>query len=77
MIFSQRLFNARLKIAVKHARIDKNVSAHAARHTCASRLINKDVPITTIQKVIGHRSLKMAMVYAQTNENTLVRQLSL
>lgn len=71
------LFNARLKTAVKHAGIDKNVSAHVARHTCASRLINKDVPITTIQKVIGHRSLKMTMVYAQTNENTLVRQLSL
>lgn len=70
------LFNARLKTAVKHAGIDKNVSAHVARHTCASRLVNKDVPVTTIQKVIGHRSLKMTMVYAQTSENTLVRQLS-
>jgi integrase len=72
----KELFNAKLKIAVKHAGIDKRVSAHVARHTCASRLVNKDVPVTTIQKVIGHRSLKMTMVYAQTNENTLVRQLS-
>lgn len=70
------LFNARLKTAIKHAGIGKKVSAHVARHTCASRLVNKDVPITTIQKVIGHRSLKMTMVYAQTSENTLVRQLS-
>ena len=69
-------FNSRLKTAVKHAGIDKNVSAHVARHTCASRLVNKDVPVTTIQKVIGHRSLKMTMVYAQTSESTLVRQLS-
>lgn len=69
-------FNCKLKVAVKHAGINKNVSAHVARHTCASRLVNKDVPVTTIQKIIGHRSLRMTMVYAQTNENTLVRQLS-
>lgn len=69
-------FNGRLKTAVKHAGINKNVSAYVARHTCASRLVNKDVPVTTIQKVIGHRSLKMTMVYAQTNENTMARQLS-
>lgn len=47
-----------------------------ARHTCASRLINRDIPITTIQQVVGHRTLKMTMVYAKTNENTLIRQLS-
>lgn len=70
-------FNSRLKTAVRHAGINKPVSAHVARHTFASRLVNKDVPVTTIQKVIGHRSLKMTMVYAQTNENTLVRQLSM
>lgn len=72
----KELFNAKLKTAVKHAGIDKRVSAHVARHTCASRLVNKDVPVTTIQKVIGHRSLKMTMVYAQTSESTMVRQLS-
>lgn len=70
-------FNSRLKAAVRHAGIMKRVSAHVARHTCASRLVNRDVPVTTIQKVIGHRSLKMTMVYAQTSENTLVRQLSM
>ena len=70
-------FNSRLKTAVRHAGIMKRVSAHVARHTCASRLVNRDVPVTTIQKVIGHRSLKMTMVYAQTSENTLVRQLSM
>lgn len=79
MIFRNKkeLFNARLKTAIKHAGIDKNVSAHVARHTCASGLVNKDVPVTTIQKVIGHRSLKMTMVYAQTSESTLIRQLSI
>lgn len=69
-------FNQKLKTACKHAGITKRVSAHVARHTCATRLVNKDVPVTTIQKVIGHRTLKMTMVYAKTSEATLVRQLS-
>ena len=74
--FDKKLFNPRIKVACKHAGITKPVSAHIARHTCASRLVNKDVPITTIQKVIGHRTLRMTMVYAKTNESTLTRQLS-
>lgn len=69
-------FNQRLKTACKHAGITKRVSAHVARHTFASRLVNKDVPVTTIQKVIGHRTLRMTMVYAKTSEAALVRQLS-
>lgn len=56
--------------------ITKRITAHVARHTCATRLINKDVPVTTIQKVIGHRQIRITMQYAHTNDNALVRQLS-
>lgn len=48
---------------------------HVARHTCASRLINRDIPITTIQQVIGHRQISMTMIYARINDNAFVRQL--
>ena len=56
--------------------ITKKITAHVARHTCACPLINRDVPVTTIQKVIGHRQLRITMQYAHTNDNALVRQLS-
>lgn len=69
-------FNFATETAARKAGLNKHITAHMARHTCASRLINKDIPVTTIQKIVGHRSLKMTMVYATTNENTLVRQLS-
>ena len=55
--------------------LKKHVTAHVARHTCASRLINRDVPITTIQQVIGHRQISMTMIYARINDNAFVRQL--
>ncbi|WP_302461983.1 tyrosine-type recombinase/integrase, partial [Phocaeicola plebeius] len=48
---------------------------YTARHTCASRLINRDIPVTTIQKVIGHRQISMTMIYAKINDNAFVRQL--
>lgn len=68
-------FNGRLKTALKNCNINKHITAHVARHTCASRLINRDIPVTTIQKVIGHRQISMTMIYAKINDNAFVRQL--
>ncbi|MGL4519610.1 MAG: tyrosine-type recombinase/integrase [Phocaeicola sp.] len=68
-------FNKKIKRIAKLAGINKYISAHVARHTCASRLINKDIPVTTVQRIVGHRSIKTTMIYAKTNENTIVRQL--
>lgn len=68
-------FNARLKKALESCNLKKHVTAHVARHTCASRLINRDIPITTIQQVIGHRQISMTMIYARINDNAFVRQL--
>lgn len=68
-------FNSRLATALKGSGLNKHVTAHVARHTCASRLINRDVPITTIQQVIGHRQIKTTMIYAKINDNSFIRQL--
>lgn len=69
-------FNRDIQKLCKDMGITKRITAHVARHTCATRLINKDVPVTTIQKVIGHRQIRITMQYAHTNDNALVRQLS-
>lgn len=68
-------FNSKLQVALKKCSLKKHVTAHVARHTCASRLINRDIPITTIQQVIGHRQISMTMIYARINDNAFVRQL--
>ena len=69
-------YNQQIKRICRDIGISKWVTAHVARHTCASRLINREVPVTTIQKVIGHRQIKMTMQYAHTNDHAMVRQLS-
>jgi hypothetical protein len=43
------------------------------RHTFATRLINQGVPITTIQKLLGHRHLSSTQRYAEVAETTVER----
>ena len=75
-IGSNSAFNRKIDSIARKIGIKKHISAHVARHTFATRLINKGIPISTIQKVIGHRKLETTMIYAKTNEQTIVRQLS-
>jgi integrase len=37
---------------------------HDTRHTFASRLVMKDVPLLEVSKLLGHSSLAMTMRYA-------------
>ena len=57
------------------ARIKKHVTYHTARHTCATLLIHQGVPITTVQKLLGHTSVKTTEIYSEILSNTIVRDL--
>jgi hypothetical protein len=50
------------------------VSPHRLRHTFATRLINLGVPITTLQRLLGHRDLGTTQRYAQVMDRTAERQ---
>jgi integrase len=43
---------------------DKNFTPHVCRHTCASRLVRKGVPLPVVQKWLGHKDIKTTMRYA-------------
>lgn len=43
---------------------DPQVIPHVLRHTCASRLVQRGVSITRVQKWLGHATLDMTMRYA-------------
>ena len=49
------------------------VTPHRLRHTMATRLINTGVPITTIQKLLGHRFLSTTQIYARVYDATVER----
>lgn len=57
------------------ARIKKHITYHTARHTCATLLIHQGVPITTVQRLLGHTSVKTTEIYSEILSNTIVRDL--
>lgn len=48
---------------------------HTARHTCATLLIHQGVPITTVQKLLGHTSVKTTEIYSEILSSTILRDL--
>ena len=48
------------------------ISPHTFRRTYATLLANKNVPIPTIQKVLGHSSIETTMLYIKV-DNTQIK----
>lgn len=67
--------NKVLAVITGMARIKKHVTYHIARHTCATLLVHQGVPITTVQKLLGHTSVKTTEIYSEILSNTIVRDL--
>ena len=67
--------NKELLIISRLAGINKKVSFHTARHTNATLLIYNGVNITTVQKLLGHKSVKTTQVYTNVMDMTIVRDL--
>ena len=57
------------------AGLAKSVSFHTARHTNATLLLYNGANITTVQKLLGHKSVKTTQVYANIMDITVVRDL--
>lgn len=57
------IINSDLKELAIMAKIDKKLSFHIARHSFANIARKKNVPIQSVQKLLGHSSLKMTEIY--------------
>lgn len=67
--------NKALSVITSMARVKKHVTYHTARHTCATLLIHQGVPITTVQKLLGHTSVKTTEIYSEILSSTILRDL--
>lgn len=61
-------------IAVKVG-IDRKITFHFSRHTCATMLIHSGVPITTVQSILGHTSVRTTQIYTEVMNETIVKDL--
>lgn len=67
--------NKDLIIISRLAGLSKKISFHTARHTNATLLIYNGVNITTVQKLLGHKSVKTTQVYTNIMDMTIVHDL--
>lgn len=67
--------NKELIRIAKLAGISTRVSFHTARHTNATLLIYSGVNITTVQKLLGHKSIKTTQIYTNVMDITVIRDL--
>jgi len=49
--------------AVRDVGIKKPVSCHTFRHSFATHLLEEGYDIRTIQELLGHKDLKITMIY--------------
>jgi integrase/recombinase XerD len=75
--FRQETFRDLLNAwAVKYEIKDQNqqlyrLTAHPFRHTVGMRLLNEDVPIEVVSRLLGHSSLAMTQVYARVKDKKM------
>lgn len=63
-LYSPMNINGKLKVWMKAAGIDKDISFHCSRHTFAVLLLDNDTDIYTVSKLLGHTSVKTTEIYA-------------
>lgn len=67
--------NKDLIIITRLAGLSKRISFHMARHTNATLLIYNGINITTVQKLLGHKSVKTTQVYTNVMDMTIIHDL--
>lgn len=67
--------NKDLIIITRLAGLSKRISFHTACHTNATLLIYNGINITTVQKLLGHKSVKTTQVYTNVMDMTIIHDL--
>jgi site-specific recombinase XerD len=73
--FTNTEINKFLKDIEKKLKSGKKLTYHVARHTCATNLIYLGVPITTVQKILGHDKIETTQLYVKVLDITIVNDL--
>lgn len=70
-ISSNSVANRQLNAICREAKVTKHISFHTARHTFATLMLSRGVPITTVQRMLGHTSVRMTERYAKTTQDKI------
>lgn len=72
-VISNQKMNDYLKIIGEKAKVKKPITCHVGRHTFATMSLEMGVPIETVSKVLGHRSIKTTQIYAKVTRSKIAK----
>jgi site-specific recombinase XerD len=77
-VYTNQRMNGYLKEIADHCEVKKNLTFHMARHTFATTVtLTNGVPIESVSKMLGHRSLKTTQHYAKILDEKLSEDMNI
>lgn len=73
---SNQKYNDYLKLLAAGAGINKEITSHVARHTFATYLLNRNVPIETVSRALGHSNINTTKIYAKMLSKKVISDMS-
>lgn len=73
-IISNQKYNAYLKEIGDICGIKKSLHSHIARHTFATSMLNKGMPIEIVAKMLGHSTTRITQHYAKLMDKTVLNE---
>ena len=68
-------YNRDLKVLAATAGITKALTTYVLRHTAATMMLRRGVPISTISSILGHTSIETTQIYAKLEATTMKEQM--
>lgn len=73
----QQFISHKFKKILRAARLNDSFSFHTLRHTFASWLVQRNVPIQQVQQLLRHADLKTSLIYAHLRNDNLSTSVNL
>ena len=75
-IASNQAYNSDLKIIARTCGISLDLTTHDARHTFATTItLENDVPLSTVSKMLGHKSIRTTERYAKVTKRKISKNM--